>query len=586
LRHGTGEVRPTNGIRLSREAPMILLNPKQHDRFYPDERSREIMRKTIAWFEGRGLRKIKQDDYDRTWYADFLEFVKREHLFATLLTPAQYGAADCRWDTWRNCEFNEILAFYGLSYWYTWQVSILGLGPIWMSRNEELKRRAARLLEEGSVFAFGLSERQHGADIYSTEMTLTPQPDGTYRADGEKYYIGNANLAPMVSTFGKMAKAGDYVFFVADYRRKGYELIRNVTASQNYVAQYALHDYPVAEDDILSLGQEAWDSVLNTVNVGKYNLGWASIGICTHALYEAVRHAANRRLYNMAVTDFPHVQQMFTDAYARLVAMKLFALRAADYLRAASPDDRRYLLYNPIVKMKVTTQGEDVINLLWDVIAAKGFERDTYFEMAARDIRALPKLEGTVHVNIALIVKFMANYFFNPAEYPEVPRQDRARDDEFLFRQGPARGLGRIQFHDYHAAFELVDLPNVRLFREQIAEFQELLATATPDEAQQKDIDFLLALGEIFTLIVYGQLVLENAATYAVGGDLVDQIFDVFVRGFSRHALNLHSKPSTTPQQAELCLRMLRRPTADVSRFQRVWKEQVHPLKNAYEMNP
>ncbi len=565
---------------------MLLLNPKQHDRFYPDERSREIMRKTIDWFEARGLAKVKQDDYDRAWYADFLDFVKRERLFATLLTPAAYGAADCRWDTWRNCEFNEILAFYGLAYWYTWQVSILGLGPIWMSRNEDLKRKAARLLEEGNVFAFGLSERQHGADIYSTEMRLTPQPDGSYRADGEKYYIGNANLAPMVSTFGKMANSGDYVFFVADYRRQGYDLMRNVTASQNYVAQYALHDYAVAEDDILSLGQEAWDSGLNTVNVGKYNLGWASIGICTHALYEAVRHAANRRLYGMAVTDFAHVRQMFTDAYARLIGMKLFALRAADYLRVASPDDRRYLLYNPIVKMKVTTQGEEVIDLLWDVIAAKGFERDTYFEMAARDIQALPKLEGTVHVNIALIVKFMANYFFNPGQYPEVGRQDQAADDTFLFHQGPARGLGKIQFHDYRAVFDRFDLPNVRLFREQIDVFRELLATATPDEAQQKDVDFLLALGELFTLVVYAQLVLENAAIYAVDNDLIDQIFDVLVRDFSRHALVLHSKPSSTPQQMELCLRMLRKPAADSDRFGRIWAQQVYPLKDAYEMNP
>jgi len=70
---------------------------------------------------------------------------------------------------------------------------------------------------------------------------------------------------------------------------------------------------------------------------------------------------------------------------------------------------------NPTMKMKVTTQGEEVINLLWDVIAAKGFENDTYFEMAARDIRALPKLEGTVHVNIALINKFIPNYFFQSA---------------------------------------------------------------------------------------------------------------------------------------------------------------------------
>jgi hypothetical protein len=190
---------------------MLLLNPKQHNRFYPDERSREIMLKTIEFFESKGKVKLKADDRDRVWNADFVEFQKQNQVFYTLLTPSGYGEADCRWDTWRNCEFNEILAFYGLCYWYTWQVSILGLGPIWQSENEALKRRAAQLLKAGEVFAFGLSERAHGADIYATEMCLTPQPDGTYRANGEKYYIGNGNKAPMVSTFGKQAGTGDYV---------------------------------------------------------------------------------------------------------------------------------------------------------------------------------------------------------------------------------------------------------------------------------------------------------------------------------------------------------------------------------------
>lgn len=66
---------------------------------------------------------------------------------------------------------------------------------------------------------------------------------------------------------------------------------------------------------------------------------------------------------------------MFVDAYCRLFSMKLFAARAKDYMRSASATDRRYLLFNPMVKMKVTMQGEEVINLLWDVIAAKGFEK-------------------------------------------------------------------------------------------------------------------------------------------------------------------------------------------------------------------
>ena len=562
---------------------MLLFNPGRPDRYYPEQYSRDMMRKTIGFFEDKGLRKIKEDDQARTWYADFLEFQKKERLFATLLTPAAYGCdANCRWDTWRNCEFNEILGFYGLGYWYTWQVSILGLGPIWMSSNETLKHKAAGLLQGGHVFAFGLSERKHGADIYATEMQLTPQPDGTYRANGEKYYIGNANRAPMVSTFGKFAESGEYVFFTADYRHQNYQLIQNVTASQNYVGQFKLHDYPITEADILSRGQEAWDTALNTVNVGKFNLGWASIGICTHAFYEAIQHAANRRLYNLYVTDFPHVRQMFTDAYARLIAMKLFALRAADYLRCASGEDRRYLLYNPLVKMRVTTQGEEVINLLWEVIAAKGFEKDTFFEMAARDIRALPKLEGTVHVNIALMLKFMANYFFNPAPYAAVPRRDDPQDDHFLFHQGPARGLGGVRFHDYAPIFEQSDLPNVQLFRQQIAQFKELLAFATPSERQQKDVDFLLALGEIFALVVYGQLILENAAIYSIEPDILEQIFDCLVRDFSRYALNLYHKPSSTPEQMKYSLGMIQKPAVDEDRYHWVWDEQIAALKDAY----
>jgi acyl-CoA dehydrogenase len=565
---------------------MILLNPKKHSRYYPDERSREIVQKTIAFFENKGKERIKRDDRERVWYADLLEFVRENQVFATFLTPSRYGEGDARWDTWRICELNEVLAFYGLHYWYTWQVSILGLGPIWMSGNEFQKQRAARLLREGEVFAFGLSERDHGADVYSTEMQLAPQADGTYLANGSKYYIGNGNVAKMVSTFGKMADTEDYVFFVADYRRDEYECRKNIVNSQSYVSEYVLHDYRISEEDILSRGQEAWDTALNTVNVGKYNLGWASIGICTHAFYEAINHAANRRLYGMYVTDFPHVKQMFTDAYGRLVAMKLFALRAADYMRVASLDDRRYLLYNPVVKMKVTTQGEEVINLLWDVIAAKGFEKDTYFEMAARDIRALPKLEGTVHVNIALIVKFMPNYFFSPAEYPEVRQQNQVGDDGFLFNQGPARGLGKIRFHDYQVAFNSHDLPNVNIFQEQIAALKEFLATATPDEAQRRDIDFLLSLGEMFTLVVYGQLVLENARIYGVDDDLVDQIFDFMVRDFSRYALQLYGKPSSTPEQMAGCLRMIKKPAVNPARYQRVWEEHVHALNGAYEMNP
>jgi acyl-CoA dehydrogenase len=236
--------------------------------------------------------------------------------------------------------------------------------------------------------------------------------------------------------------------------------------------------------------------------------------------------------------------------------------------------------------MKVTTQGEEVINLLWDVIAARGFEKDTYFAMAATDIRALPKLEGTVHVNMALIVKFMANYFFNPGEFPIIEQQTAAVNDDFLFDQGPTRGLGKIQFHDYNIAYNSVDLPNINIFKEQIEALKELLMTAPPNKEQTKDIDFLLILGELFTLVAYGQLVIENAPIYKLEDQLLDQIFDFMVRDFSKFALQLYSKPSSTDTQMAGALKMVKKANVDPDRFNYVWENCVYKLNGAYEMNP
>jgi acyl-CoA dehydrogenase len=565
----------------------MLLNPNHLQRRYPDRRSSEIMAATVDFFESRGKARLKADDHERRWYSDFLDHIGRERIFASLLTPSEYGADDCRWDTYRISEFAEIVGFYGLSYWYPFQVTALGLGPIWMSDNEDAKRKAAAQLEAGEVFAFGLSEQTHGADVYQTDMILTPSEHG-FLANGEKYYIGNANVARMVSTFGKIDGTDEYVFFTADSQHDRYELKKNVVNSQNFVANYALHDYPVTEADILHRGPEAFHAALNTVNVCKYNLGWGAIGMCTHAMYEAVTHASNRILYGTVVTDFTHVRRLLTDAYLRLIAMKVVATRACDYMRSASADDRRYLLYSPLTKAKITSEGERVIIALWDVIAAKGVEKDTIFEAMAREIGLLPRLEGTVHINIGLLGKFMPNFLFAPnSELPVIGRRDDAADDSFLFDQGPTGGLGKVRFHEWRALFDnFAHLPNVAVLREQVEVLTEMLASATPDAAQQKDVDFAFAVGQLFATVPYAGLILEETLLSGVDEALVDGLVGVLVRDFNSYAVELGDKASTSDEQARFAMRMIRRPVHDTLRDDQIWKEHVLPLNGAYQMRP
>ena len=98
----------------------------------------------------------------------------------------------------------------------------------------------------------------------------------------------------------------------------------------------------------------------------------------------------------------------------------------------------------------------------------------------------------------------------------------------------------------------------------------------------------ILGTLEVIALLslAYGQLIIENAKIYAVGDDLLDQIFEFMVRDMAKFALQLYSKTSSTKVQQLLCMAMVRKPAANPARMQRIWKEQVLSQKGAYEMNP
>jgi acyl-CoA dehydrogenase len=570
-------------------ADLRLLNPTAYAADEFDPATQRLLRATIEWFEAKGKQRVMAETRSDEWYADFIEFLARERAFATLLTPARDAAGDPdkRWDTRRNAAFNEILGFYGLPYWYAWQVTILGLGPIWQSGNDAARQRAARLLDEGGVFAFGLSEREHGADIYETDMVLTPDGDG-FRANGGKYYIGNGNVAGMVSVFGRRADIDGpdgYVFFAADSAHPAYRLRKNVVRAQMYVSAFDLEDYPVAPEDILHTGTEAFEAALNTVNVGKFNLGFCAIGMAEHCMYETLTQAENRILFGKRVTEFGQVRRILTEAYARLLGTKLYGARAVDYVRSASLEDRRYLLYTPINKMRVTMEGERIVSLLGEVISAKGFERDSYFEAAKSIIGGLPKLEGTVHVNLALTLKFLPQYLFGTAPLEAPTQRHDSADDAFLFEQGPTRGLSRIQFPDWRPAFDaFAGVPNVARFREQVELLLTMVQEAPLTEEQMtSDLDFQQCLAQLFTLVPYGQLILEQAAFDDTPPDVVDLVFEWLVRDFSALAVDLHGKASSTEAQQAWAVGAVRKPVVDEARDERIYAE-VRALAGAYVM--
>jgi len=91
-------------------------NPNTYDPTHLDAESRRLLRATIEWFEARGKQQLIADDLSGVWSTEFLDFVKRENLFATFQTPAKEADGDPnkRWDATREAALSEVLGFYGL----------------------------------------------------------------------------------------------------------------------------------------------------------------------------------------------------------------------------------------------------------------------------------------------------------------------------------------------------------------------------------------------------------------------------------------------------------------------------------------
>jgi len=203
------------------------------------------------------------------------------------------------------------------------------------------------------------------------------------------------------------------------------------------------------------------------------------------------------------------------------------------------------------------------------------------------------------------VLKFMPQYLGAAhgaaQQYPNIPVRQDDGDDAYLFHQGPAKGLGSIGFADWRPTFDRFGhLANVAIFREQIDAFTHLVLTAPPTDAQQKDLDYLQVLGQLFAQIVYAQLILESAALAIDDGDTragsvsdlsdlteahLDRIFAVFVRDMADQAVQLHGQASATAAQSTAALTIIRKPLIGPEAEQEFVAE-VLSYSSAYEMKP
>jgi acyl-CoA dehydrogenase len=534
------------------------------------------VRLLIEFFQSKGLEALKREDRQEDWYADWIDYQARHGIYASLLSPQQYSSLGHQFSISRLVRFLEVFAYFSPAHGYSLHVSFLGLFPILMSDNEPLKREAVTRLEAGGLFAFGVSEKAHGADLFANEFLVTPAAAGGWVAEGSKYYIGNANVASIVSILAKKGgpeSAGPsrrmpFVFVaVRPGEAPAYQSVRKIRTlgiRSAFVGEFEVTGHALPDGDVISQGRQAWDAALDTVNLGKFFLGFGAVGICEHAFTEAYSHLRHRILYGKPVSEMPHIRAATAHAFARLTAMKLYAYRALDYLQASCADDRRYLLFNAVQKARVSTEGVTVMALLSECVGARGFEAETYFESALREVQLIPALEGSTHINFGLTTQFIPGYFAERAAVVAAPefgvlREGDPGENPYWLEAGD-RNPRTVRFgHFLNAYRPLRSLANVRLFVKQAKAFRQFAeegaasSTQVAAQSSKSDAGTSVAVGKCFATIAYAQLVAENCVAARVESSTVSVIFHGLIEELREESLTLAATFAPgSPQRAAL----------------------------------
>jgi len=251
-----------------------------------------------------------------------------------------------------------------------------------------------------------------------------------------------------------------------------------------------------------------------------------------------------RVLYGQPVTQMPHIRAATANAFARLVAMKLYAYRALDYLQASCAADRRYLLFNAVQKAKVSTEGVKVIGLLSECIGARGVEAETYFESALRDAQLIPGLEGSTHINFGLTAQFLDTYFADRGSEASSPASlvlgEVAAEENPYWMQTRDRNAKTVGFaHFLKAYVRLGAIANVRLFVEQVEAFRQFITRSETGLSPPVDAGFLIAIGKCLSTCAYAQLIAENCVAADVAPALICLIFHGLIEDLAAEALKL-----------------------------------------------
>ena len=361
----------------------------------------QIIRDTLSRFIEREmpLDKVRQWDRDNHFPADVHAKLAALGLMG-LTVPEEYGGAGR--DVRATVVAIEMLCGRSMAVGgpFIQSACYAGLNLAEVASERQKKELLPRVVNEGMMFAYGISEPDVGADVSAVRATGKIVGDKLI-VNGSKRFCSAAKISEYIYTLVRTGPVEDR------HRNLTLGLVPTSSAGIVFEAQDAMglkgtgtYDVTFADVEVPVeniVGEEsgwnqAWKMLVGPgLDIEKLEVAAMALGIASAAVDEAWAYAEEREQFGQPISAFQSIRHMLAEAKTKLHVCRVATYQAADHLDQGINAS----LETSMAKLFVCDTAKDIVLSCQQILGAYGYIKEFDMERHVRDILVMPILGGS-----------------------------------------------------------------------------------------------------------------------------------------------------------------------------------------------
>ena len=273
-------------------------------------------------------------------------------------------------------------------------------GGLSISRHgtEEQRRNYLPGIASGEIeFCMGLTEPDAGSNTLNTK-TRAIKVDNGWVINGNKTFITGADRAKAIMIIARTTpiekapkKAFGLSLFLADMPTPAIMVTPIAKHGLNYShsCDVGISDLQVPEDALMPPLDEAWYSLLGTLNTERMTISTGAIGIARLAISKAAEYSKERKVFSGApIGSYQGLQFPLAEAYANLEAAKVLNFKASTLFDNGASITEVGNAAN-MAKVVAIESGIKAVQWSMQIFGGLGYARDTDVERWWREVNGL-----------------------------------------------------------------------------------------------------------------------------------------------------------------------------------------------------